>query len=129
MLMMKAEPGKTEDLFKQINYPKNPDNMTDLEKKHWPRIECPDTVEAGKPFDVTINIGTGIDHPSELAHFIEWVELSRGNCSTARASLNPKNAYPRVTFRIAIEQDTMLIARESCNLHGIWENKKQVNVR
>lgn len=129
MRMMKAEPGKTEDLFKQINYPKNPDSMTDLEKKHWPRIECPDMVESGKPFDVTINIGVGIDHPSELAHFIEWIELSRGQCSTSKAYLQPKNSYPHITFRIAIDQDTMLIARESCNLHGIWENKKQVRIK
>lgn len=126
--MMKMEAGKTEDLFKQINYPKNPADMSDLEKKHWPRIECPDTVEAGKPFDVTVNIGAGIDHPSELAHFIEWVELSRGNCSTTRAYLQPKYSYPRVTFRMAIDKDTTLIARESCNLHGIWENKKDVKI-
>lgn len=125
---MKMEAGKTEDLFKQINYPKNPADMSDLEKKHWPRIECPDTVEAGKPFDVTVNIGAGIDHPSELAHFIEWVELSRGNCSTTRAYLQPKYSYPRVTFRMAIDKDTTLIARESCNLHGIWENKKDVKI-
>lgn len=129
MHMMKAEPGKTEDLFKQINYPKNPDSMTDLEKKHWPRIECPDMVEPGKPFDVTINIGVGIDHPSELAHFIEWIELNRGDLGTTRAYFQPKYSYPRVTFRIAIDQDTMLIARESCNLHGIWENKKQVKIK
>lgn len=126
---MKMEAGKGEDLFKQINYPKNPAEMTDLEKKHWPRIECPDMVESGKPFDVTVNIGVGIDHPSELAHFIEWVELSRGNCSTTRAYLQPKYSYPRVTFRIAIDKDTTLISRESCNLHGIWENKKEIRIK
>jgi superoxide reductase len=76
--MMKMQPGGMEDLFKQINYPKDPNNMTDLEKKHWPKIECPDTVEANKPFEVTVNIGTGIDHPSEQAHFIEWIEINRG---------------------------------------------------
>jgi superoxide reductase len=126
--MMKIEAGKTDDMFKQINYPKDPDNMSDLEKKHWPRIECPDTVEANKPFDVTINVGVGIDHPSEQAHFIEWIELSRGNCSTVKAYLQPRSSYPRVTFRIALEKETTLIIRESCNLHGIWENKKQVRV-
>ena len=74
--MMKAEQGP--DLFKQINSPKDPNNMTDLEKKHTPRIECPDSVEANKPFDVTVNIGIGLNSPSELAHFIEWISLETG---------------------------------------------------
>jgi superoxide reductase len=103
--------------------------MTDLEKKHWPKIECPDQVEANKPFDVTVNIGVGIDHPSELAHFIEWIELNRGACGVTRAYLQPKYSYPRVTFRIALDKDTTLVAKEYCNLHGTWENKKQVTVR
>ena len=127
--MMKTQTGPTEDLFKQINYPKDPGNMSDLEKKHWPKIECPDAVEANKPFDVTVNIGSGIDHPSELAHYIEWIELNRGDLGTARAYLQPKNSFPRVTFKVAIDKDTMLIAREFCNLHGEWENKKQVKVK
>lgn len=126
--MMKVE-SQGPDLFKQINYPKDANNMTDLEKKHWPRIECPDTVEANKPFDVSVNIGVGLDHPSELAHFIEWVELSRGSCNISRAYLQPKNSYPRVTFRIALDKSTTLVARESCNLHGIWENKKEITVK
>jgi superoxide reductase len=118
------------DYFKQINYPKDPNNMTDLEKKHWPGIECPDTVEANKPFDVTINVGIGMDHPRELAHFIEWIELSRGGkCDISRAYLQPKYSQARVTFRVVLDKSTMLYAREGCNLHGIWENKKQVNVK
>jgi superoxide reductase len=121
----------TPNLFEQINYPKDPNNMTDLEKKHWPRIECPDTVEANKPFDVTVNIGVGIDHPSELAHFIEWVSLGRtdGNIEMSRGVLQPKFSMPRVTFKVALDKSTVLVARESCNLHGIWENKKQVTVK
>jgi superoxide reductase len=126
--MMKVEP-QGPDLFKQINYPKDPNNLTDTEKKHWPRIECPDTVEANKPFDVTVNIGVGLDHPSELAHYIEWIGLARGNCDISRIYLQPKNSYPRATFRIALERSTTLVAREFCNLHGIWENKKEITVK
>lgn len=128
--MMKAESSQTPpDLFKQINYPKDPNNMTDLEKKHWPRIECPDTVEANKPFEVTINIGVGIDHPSEQAHFIEWISLNKGELEMCRAELGPRVSFPRVTFKVSLDKNTTLVARESCNLHGIWENKKQITVR
>ena len=121
----------TPNLFEQINYPKDRNNMTDLEKKHWPGIECPDTVEANKPFEVTVNIGVGIDHPSELAHFIEWISLGRedSNLEMCRTVLQPKFSHPKVTFKVAIEKSMDLVARESCNLHGIWENKKHVNVK
>lgn len=117
------------DLFQQINYPKDPNNMTDLEKKHWPRIECPDVVEANKPFDVTVNIGVGLDHPSELAHFIEWIEVSRRDLEACRVTLVPKYSFPRATFRMALDRNTTLRARQSCNLHGIWENKKDIRVK
>ncbi len=128
-MMKMAE--STPNLFEQINYPKDVNNMSDLEKKHWPRIECPDAVEANKPFDVTVNVGVGIDHPSELAHFIEWVSLGRdeANMEMCRETLQPKFTRPRATFRIALDRSTTLVARESCNLHGIWENKKQVTVK
>jgi superoxide reductase len=131
-VMMRIESAQTPpNLFEQINYPKDPNNMTDLEKKHWPRIECPDTVEANKPFDVTVNIGVGIDHPSELAHFIEWVSLGRGdgNMEIGRSVMTPVFSLPRVTFKVKLDKSTTLIARESCNLHGVWENKKQVTVK
>ena len=94
---MKAESTQTPpNLFEHVNYPKDVNNMTDLEKKHWPRIECPDTVEANKPFDVTINVGAGIDHPSELAHFIEWVSLGRGdgNLKIGSAVFTPVFSLP-----------------------------------
>jgi len=130
--MMRTESAQTPpNLFEQINYPKDPKNMTDLEKKHWPRIECPDTVEANKPFDVTINVGTGIDHPSEPAHFIECLSLGRtdGNMKIGSAMLIPVVSQPRMTFRVKLEKSTILVARECCNLHGTWENKKQITVR
>jgi superoxide reductase len=128
MNMMKTAEA-TPNLFNQVNHPKDPDNMTDIEKKHWPRIECPDTVEANKPFDVTVNIGVGIDHPSELAHFIEWISLAREELEICREFMEPKVSHPRVTFRVALDKSTTLVARESCNLHGIWENKKKINVK
>jgi superoxide reductase len=121
----------TPNLFEQINHPKDMKNMTDIEKKHTPGIECPDTVEANKPFDITINIGIGMDHPSELAHFIEWISLGRDdtNMVMCEAVMQPKFTRPKAMFRIALDRDTTLVARESCNLHGIWENKKQITVR
>ncbi|MCD1293436.1 superoxide reductase [Methanocella sp. CWC-04] len=127
--MMRMEAFKTDELFQKINTPKDVKNMSDLEKKHWPRIECPDVVDAGQPFDVVVNIGSGIDHPSEQAHFIQWIEVARGSCDISRVYLEPVFSLPRVTFRMRLNKDTSLVVRESCNLHGIWENRKEIKVK
>jgi superoxide reductase len=41
-------------LFCGLNTAKDPANMTELEKKHIPVIDCPDKVKAGEPFKVNI---------------------------------------------------------------------------
>ena len=117
--------------FKQINYPKDPNDITVLEKEHWPRIECPDIVEASKPFEVRINIGAVMDHPRELAHFIEWITLGRddSNMVMCEEVMQPKFTMPRTSFWISLDRSTTLVVRMSRNLHGIWENKKQVYIR
>jgi len=38
------------DLFEGVNRPADPENLTDLEKKHTPVIEVTDRVKAGESF-------------------------------------------------------------------------------
>ncbi|MEA2037441.1 MAG: desulfoferrodoxin family protein, partial [Nanoarchaeota archaeon] len=54
-----------ENLFLQINKAKDPNNMNDLEKKHLPVIDCPDSVKKGEPFEITIEVGKLLKHPNE----------------------------------------------------------------
>ena len=68
-----------ENLFLQINKPKDMDNMEDLEKKHLPIIECPKKVAKGEPFEVKIHVGKLLKHPNENSHYIEWIELLAGD--------------------------------------------------
>ena len=85
------------------------ENTVDASKeKHVPVIT---KVEGG----YKVNVGS-VAHPMDEKHYIEWIELIAGD-SCYRQFLNPGDA-PEAFF--AITADTV-IAREHCNLHGVWK--------
>ena len=118
-----------ENLFLQINRAKDPKNLTDLEKKHLPIIECPDKVKKGEPFEVTIEVGKLLKHPNENTHYIEWIELfADDNLFISKVELIPVVGAPKVTLTISLSESHTLKARARCNLHGIWEYSKKIKV-
>jgi superoxide reductase len=52
----------------------------------------------------------------EEKHYIEWIELIAGD-SCYRQFLNPGDA-PEAFFAIKADK---VIAREHCNVHGVWK--------
>ncbi|MCK5243536.1 class II SORL domain-containing protein [bacterium] len=115
-------------LFAGINRVKDPKALTDLEKKHQPTIAAPAQVKAREPFAVTITVGQSMPHPDEGGHWIQWVELYAGEAYLARADLSATVSGTPVTFTLKLNQDTDLVARARCNLHGIWENRIPIKV-
>ncbi|NIO49705.1 MAG: desulfoferrodoxin [Candidatus Aminicenantes bacterium] len=96
--------------------------MTDLEKKHTPVIESPKKVKKGEPFEVQVEVGKHMKHPNENAHYIEWIELYSGETFLARVDLVPRLTEPKVKFVVALDHAHPLIAKERCNLHGLWQS-------
>jgi desulfoferrodoxin (superoxide reductase-like protein) len=76
------------DLFAQVNRPKDPANMADLEKKHLPVLTAPEKVKAGECFDVTVEVGKLLAHPNEPGHHIEFVDLYEDKVFLCRADLS-----------------------------------------
>ena len=113
-----------DDIFCGINQSKSEkiDAMSDLEKKHIPVIEAPSKVKKGEPFEVTVEVGRHLKHPNENAHYIEWIELFSGETFLARVDLIPRMTEPRVKLVIALDHAHPLVARERCNLHGLWQS-------
>jgi superoxide reductase len=65
-----------------------------------------------------INVKVGsIAHPMEESHYIEWIEIIDGD-RTSRAFLKP-GQKPEADFCCYGEK---IIAREYCNIHGLWKN-------
>ena len=124
---------KLPELLNRVNKVKDLAATTDLEKKHLPAIEAPDSVKAGTPFEVTVHVGKLLKHPNELEHHIQFIELYKGYVFLARADLSAATTEPKVTFTVILEPelaagDDVLRAFEKCNMHGLWEATKAIKV-
>lgn len=64
--------------------------------------------------NLKVKVGSN-PHPMEEEHFIEWIEITDRNKSY-RHYLNP-GQRPETIFK---SHDHGVIAREYCNLHGLW---------
>ena len=78
-------------------------------EKHVPVIE-----KAGET--VTVKVGS-VAHPMEEKHYIEWVEVVAGG-KIQRQYLAPGQS-PEASFT---SKEGALVAREYCNLHGMWKS-------
>ncbi len=118
------------NLFCGINRPQDPANMTEMEKKHTPVIECPDSVKVGEPFKVTIKVGE-LPHVMEEGHHIQWIEVYFGQNFNTRIDLTPVFTRPEVTLTFVKggkHRTSTLRVIERCNLHGQWEATKEITV-
>jgi len=79
-------------------------------EKHVPVIEKTET-------GVTVKVGS-VPHPMEEKHYIQWVEVLADG-KVYRKFLKPGDA-PEAEFDISA---TNIVAREYCNLHGLWKSK------
>jgi superoxide reductase len=119
----------TDDILCGVNVPRDMGNPTDLEKKHVPIIEAPQTVKKDEAFNVTVEIGKLLAHPNEPGHFIEWVELYCGDTFLVRISLSGGASLPKITVPVKLSHaHGPLKAWTKCNLHGLWEGIKSITV-
>ena len=112
-----------------INIPKDPDNLTDLEKKHLPIITAPSTVKKGDCFEVAVEVGKLLQHPNEPAHYIDFIDLYADHTYLARMDLTPQRTCP--TMKICLSLDHIhekLRAFSHCNIHGVWEGQAKIEV-
>jgi superoxide reductase len=118
-----------EDIFCGVNTVSDITAANDLEKKHLPIITAPKKVKKGEYFDVTIEVGKLLQHPSEPGHFIMFIELYSGDTYLVRLNLTPQTTAPIMKIRIALDHDhSQLRAFERCNLHGTWEYDVDIEV-
>jgi superoxide reductase len=82
--------------------------MDAAKEKHVPVIE-----KTAAGFKVKVG---SVAHPMEEKHWIEWVEVIVSG-KAYRQFLKPGEA-PEATFDIKADR---VIAREYCNIHGLWK--------
>ncbi len=96
-----------------MNYLEESTADTSLEK-HVPFIEK-------TAIGYLVKVGEKQDHPMLDAHFIFWIELNTGQ-GTYRKFLKPGDK-PEAEFQVT-SAETVIGAREYCNLHGLWRSPR-----
>jgi len=114
-------------LFGGINRVRDPQSPSPLEKKHAPVIRVLELAQPGKAFAVEVAVGEVL-HPMTDGHHIHHVELFAGNEPAGRLEFSRTLNEPRATFYLVLDRSATLIAREYCNLHGLWESRVNLKI-
>ena len=101
-------------------------------KSHTPKIEAPQLVKAGQPFELKISVGP---HPSTVQHSIRKIEVyyyekgrSFNPVLLATIRLTPAYTEPEVKLVLRLKKSGTIYAIGYCNLHGLWEDRKEIRV-
>jgi superoxide reductase len=101
-------------------------------ESHTPKIDAPESVNAGKIIEVRIAVGP---HPNTVEHSIRRIELyvSEENrpfnpVLLSVVDLTPIYNDPDVKLSLKLNKSGTLYAIGYCNLHGLWEGQKNIKV-
>lgn len=115
-------------------------------EKHVPVIEAPDKIKKGETVNLTVSVGKQIPHPNTSEHYIAWIEIyflpkgekfpyevARFEFASHGASTQGPNTStiyspPQVTISLKTEKPGVLLASSYCNIHGLWESSKELDV-
>ena len=103
----------------------DPDHMTPLEAHHVPVIELStEGHKKGEPLPVVIQI----NHPMLPEHHIIHIEVFMDDKKIATYTMTPEAMRPMLTIVLTPQQSFELVVQDLCNLHGLWENRKKIEV-
>lgn len=115
-------------------------------EKHVPVIESPDKVKADEMFEVKVSVGKQIPHPNTTAHHIGSValyfhpkdakfsylvgryEASAHGQGAEGADTGPVWTHPQVVVAMKVKKPGVLHAVSYCNIHGLWESEKAIEL-
>ncbi len=116
-------------------------------EKHVPVIESPDTAKKGEFFKINAIVGKEIAHPNTTAHHIRWIELyflpdgekfpyqigkfeftSHGE-STQGADTSTIFTHPEMVASLKSDKSGTILASSYCNIHGLWQSSKRVEIK
>jgi superoxide reductase len=116
-------------------------------EKHVPVIECPEEVTSGEFFDVKVSLGKEIAHPNTTEHHIRWIslyfhpegahftydvghfEFTAHGESAQGANEGPVYTHHEAATQVKITKSGTLYALAYCNIHGLWEDSKEVRIK
>jgi superoxide reductase len=125
------------DLFQSADWKK---------EKHVPVIEGGDKAKKGEFIAVTVSVGKEIPHPNTTVHHIRWIEVyflpqaekfpyqigrfefvAHGE-SVQGADTSSVYAHPEAIVKFKTEKPGTILASSCCNIHGLWQNSKELSI-
>lgn len=115
-------------------------------EKHVPVIDAPDTAQKGEQIEVTISIGKEISHPNTTQHHISWISLfflpdgekypikigdltfTAHGSSIQGADTSTVYTDHRGILVFKTEKPGTLLASSYCNIHGLWQSSKRLDI-
>ena len=116
-------------------------------EKHVPVIDAPDVVKKGEFLKVTVTIGKEIPHPNTTAHHITWIaayfipdgekfpylisrsELASHGASGQGPDTSTVYTASETTFSMRSDKSGTILVVSCCNIHGLWESSKKIEVK
>ena len=113
---------------KAFQLPVDPENLTDLEKIHIPKVTLPPVVEDGGQAPIVVEV----DHPMEPDHYIKSIQIMNFTDPVVikgKFYFTPTNGevYLGTQIRLAGGEATVWVVTE-CNQHGTWAISKDTKV-
>jgi len=115
-------------------------------EKHVPVIEAPEKAKKGEAIKITVSVGKQIAHPNTTEHHIRWIEvyfLANGEkfpYQLARFEFNAHGesaqgpntstifSLPEVVATFKADKSGTILAGSYCNIHGLWQGSKTLEV-
>lgn len=114
-------------------------------EKHVPVITTPENVKTNEPVEISVGIGKDDPHPNTAEHHIRWIKLlfqPKDGFTFELADFQfaghgeglkgghegPVYTDPFAKVVVRLKQSGTLLALSYCNIHGLWENSKQIKV-
>lgn len=115
-------------------------------EKHVPVIDAPDRCKKGEWVKVNVAVGREIAHPNTTEHHIRWIEVfflpdgekfpyqagrfefgSHGE-SAAGPNMSTVYSHPEITAVFKTDKPGTILASSYCNIHGLWQGSKKIDV-
>ncbi len=111
-----------------FNFAADPDNLTEMERIHLPKITMPPVVEDGSQASIQIEL----DHPMDEDHYITNIQIIGFNDPVQTKGnfyFSPLNgeAFIGTQIRLNGGESTVWVVAE-CNQHGRWASSKGTKV-
>jgi superoxide reductase len=116
-------------------------------EKHVPVIECSDAVQADEIFKITVGLGKEVAHPNTTEHHIRWIslffhpkdeafpyhigyyEFNAHGESAKGPNTSSVYTHHEVTTSLKTSKSGTILALALCNIHGLWQSAKEIEVK